>query len=276
MAVSPLLTVDDLFALGNVPPDSSLSYGENPDQFGHLYLPENPKKSPVIILIHGGCWRSSVNLDYFGQAAKHLTQLGIAVWNIEYRRIGNGGGWPHTFLDVAAAADKLKDFSSHFSLDLSRVVAVGHSAGGHLAHWLAARQNLTPKGELFRSNPLLLKGFIALAGIPDLAEALKAKICSNEAPKELMGGFPESYPERYSQGSPSELAPLNSKQIFIQGINDDTVHLAYIEDYVAKAKARQEDIELNKLENTGHFELVIASTSQWRVVEQAIQELLEL
>lgn len=272
-----LLDADDLLALPKVVPNVRLEYGTDSDQqFGHLYLPESEGSYPVVILIHGGCWRARVSLDYFGQAAQALTKQGITVWNLEYRRLGNGGGWRNTFLDVAAGADFLRDVAKDYPLDLNRAVAVGHSAGGHLVHWLAARSRLDSSSELYRDTPLLLKGFISLAGIPDLAEAVKRSICDDAAPVQLMGGLPSEVPERYVQGSPAELAPLACKQVFIQGRQDETVPHDYVESYVGKAAARGENVKLISLDTTGHFEVVIASTPQWKKVEAVIEEMLDL
>ena len=270
-----LLDVDDLLAVPKVEPNVRLEYGTASDQqFGHLYLPETDELHPVVILVHGGCWRARVSLDYFGQAAKALTKLGIAVWNLEYRRLGNGGGWPNTFLDVANGTDFLRTVAAEYSLDLSKIVAVGHSAGGHLVHWLTARGELKSRNELYQKNPLPLKGFISLAGIPDLAEAVKREICDDAAPVQLMGGLPNEVPERYAQGSPAELAPVACKQVFIQGRQDETVPHDYVESYVNQAAARGEPAKLISLDNTGHFEIVVASTPQWLLVETAIQEML--
>ncbi|MCA9837525.1 MAG: alpha/beta hydrolase [Trueperaceae bacterium] len=271
--MTKLITVEEVLALDKAMPDHVLSYGTHPEQFAHLYLPMERGPYPTVILLHGGCWRSSVSLDYFGQAARNLSKLGLAVWNLEYRRIENGGGWPTTFLDVASGTDYLQNIASIYNLDLSRTLALGHSAGGHLAHWLAARKNLPPTSELYQPNPLGFLGFISLAGIPDLELALRDNICSNQAPKELIGGTPEEFPERYAQASPARLAPIGGQQIFIQGTQDDTVQLIHIEDYVKKAKARGEDIRLITLQNTGHFELVVSTTPQWQIVEEKVMQL---
>ena len=104
-----LLTVDDLLALPVVPPDVSLAYGPHAEQFGHLYMPAGAGPHPVVVLLHGGCWRARVNLTYMGGFARALTEDGVAVWNLEYRRLDLDGGWPNTFLDVAKGADYLKD-----------------------------------------------------------------------------------------------------------------------------------------------------------------------
>jgi len=272
-----LLNVDTLATLPKVMPAAKLFYGSDADQqFGHLYLPPEGEVFPAVILIHGGCWRARVSLDYFGQVAEALTHLGVAVWSLEYRRIENGGGWPYTFFDVAAGADFLKEIAKKYSLSLDKVIAVGHSAGGHLAHWLAARDNLKPSQALYKKNPLALKGFISLAGVPDLAEAVRREICDDAAPVQLMGGLPGEVPERYAQGSPAELAPLGCKQVFIQGHQDETVPHDYVESYVTKAVSRGERAKLISLEETGHFEIVVASTPQWQEVEEAVTELFEV
>jgi acetyl esterase/lipase len=122
--------------------DHRIYYGTNLVQFGDLRLPKGPGPHPVAIVIHGGAWGSAVALHYTSVLSAALTCAGVATWNIEYRRIGGGGGWPTTFQDVAAAADFLRVLATHFPLDLNRVVATGHSAGGHLSLWLAARHRL--------------------------------------------------------------------------------------------------------------------------------------
>lgn len=272
--MTTLLTVDDLLALPIVPPDVSLAYGPHPEQFGHLYLPAGAGPYPVVVLLHGGCWRARVGLNYMGQFAKALTDDGVAVWNVEYRRLDNGGGWPHTFLDVAKGADYVRTLADEHPLDLARVFAVGHSAGGHLALWLAGRHRLASDSELYAEKPLELQGVISLAGIGDLAEALNQNICP-DAPARLMGGTPQAVPERYRQGSPVELLPLGVRQIFIQGEEDDTVPLSYVKLYEAAAKHHGEEARLISLAATGHFETVVAATPQWQRVRAAVLEQLE-
>jgi acetyl esterase/lipase len=128
-----LLTVDDYERLRSTPADHRLPYGPDPAQFGDLYLPSWAGPHPVAIMLHGGCWRAQYDLAPLGQLCAVLAGEGLAVWNVEYRRLGNGGRWPTTFTDVATAADALRGFAALYALDISRVVAVGHSAGGHLA-----------------------------------------------------------------------------------------------------------------------------------------------
>src|SRR5439155_8576098 len=140
-------------------------------QFGELRLPKGRGPFPVAIVIHGGCWRSDYDLKHVGPLAGALTERGIATWTIEYRRIGDpGGGWPGTFEDVAQAADHLRALARRYPLDLHHVVAIGHSAGGHLALWLAARPGLPPDAALASADPLPISGVVGLAAISDLRE----------------------------------------------------------------------------------------------------------
>src|SRR5215510_4011646 len=147
-----------------VPPGAKrIAYGTDPLQFGELRVPATKGPHPVAIVVHGGCWVAklgnldprAVAMDNMRPLASALTEAGIATWNIEYRRLDNdGGGWPGTFQDVAHAADFLRSLQRDHQLDLARVISIGHSAGGHLAMWLAARPKLAKTSELYVDNPL--------------------------------------------------------------------------------------------------------------------------
>ena len=267
-----LLTVDDYVDLPRIPADHRLSYGPDPAQFCDLYLPSQPGPHPVVILVHGGCWREKYGLAPLGRLCVALAGEGLAVWNMEYRRLGNGGGWPATFMDVATAADSLQNIAGQYALDIERVVAVGHSAGGHLALWLAGRHRLPPESPLFTAAPLPLRGVVALAGVPDLVEGVKRDLCGG-AIFDLVGGSPEAVPERYRQASPSALLPLGAPQWHIVGREDDSVPVDYVEQYVAFA-AGQDDVRLDVLEANGHFEPVVVGTAAWETVKQAVLALL--
>jgi acetyl esterase/lipase len=160
-----VMSASDVVALPRPEADHRLSYGDDPLQFGELRLPEGEGPFPVVIVIHGGCWLSAYDLGYMSALADALTVAGVATWSIEYRRVGDeGGGWPGTFQDVADAADHLFEIASEYDLDLDRVAAVGHSAGGHLALWLAGRKWLDGEDPLRGEGPLALNGVVALAG----------------------------------------------------------------------------------------------------------------
>src|SRR5579864_1871847 len=185
-------------------------YGPAKPQFGELYLPPaRPREAlPVVILIHGGYWRARYDLTLMNDLARDLAARGYAAWNIEYRRIGNpGGGWPGTFHDVAHAADHLRERAPLYNLDARRVVAIGHSAGGHLAFWLATRSRLPAESPLAPASPgapLTPTGAISLAGVLDLEMAWKLHL-SHDAVVELLGKTWPAAPERYAAASPAAL-----------------------------------------------------------------------
>jgi acetyl esterase/lipase len=154
------------------------------------------------------------------------------------------------------------------SLDLSRVVAAGHSAGGHLALWLAGRHKLPEASPLFSAVALPLKGVVSLAGIPDLAEGVKCGICS-KACRELLAGLPDEVPERYRHASPVELLPLGVPQWHLVGLLDQDVPVDYLQRYVAVA-GQQDEVHLELLPDVGHYELIVPASSAWSAVRHAV------
>ncbi len=273
----PILSVADYVALPAVPATVRLAYGPAPEQFGDLYLPAPAENQgvlhPLIILVHGGCWRAQYGLAQLGRFCATFAQLGVAVWSLEYRRLGNGGGWPTTFLDVAAGADYVRTLASQYALDLTRVVAVGHSAGGHLALWLAARQQLLPASPLFQHEPLPLIGVVALAGIPDLVDAAQQATCGDAAAT-LLGGSAQTFPARYADASPQALLPLGIPQHLLIGTLDEAVPVAHNEAYVQAAHAQGDTVHFTLLPDMGHFELVAPGTEAWPTVQAAILQFL--
>lgn len=270
-----LLTTADIMRLPVPPPDVKIPYGPDPFEFAELRLPKSPGPHPVVIVIHGGCWLAEYDLHHISSFAAALARNGIATWSLEYRRVGNsGGGWPGTFEDVAHGADYLRTIAPRYHLDLGRVVAVGHSAGGHLALWLAARQRLPKQCLLHSSNPVPLRGVVTLAGVPDLSEGIEQRVCGDSIER-LMGGTPQALRERYRQGSPSELLPLGVPQRLIHGARDSIVPLKPDEDYAKAAQKRGDDAQVIILPDDGHFELIVTGTSAWDAVEKNIQELLK-
>ena len=189
-----------------------------------------------------------------------LADRGLAAWNLEYRRVGNGGGWPETFADVAAGVDLLAELE--VSLDLGRVGAIGHSAGGHLALWAAARPTLW--GDAPGAAPRVLPhAVVSQAGVADLRLAAVTPP-SDEPTLALMGGSPEEHPERYALASPRERLPLGVEQLVLHGDADRNVALLISASYCAAAEALGDPCELRILPGTGHFEHIDASTDAWR------------
>ena len=158
---------------------------------------------------------------------------GWAVWNIEYRRLDGGGGWPTTFEDVAAAIDRLAELEDP-RLDLERVTILGHSAGGHLALWAAGRSNL-PAGApgAFAGPPLIRpRRVISMAGVADLGFAYR--LWHGGAVRALMGGSPEEVPERYAAGDPIRLLPLSIPVLIVHGVLDETVSVKLSRSYARR------------------------------------------
>ncbi len=260
-----------------LPPPSAdlrLSYGPLPLQFGDLRLPATPPPHPLAILVHGGFWRAKYDLVSLGHLAAALTAEGIATWSIEYRRIGDqGGGWPGTFLDVAGAADHARVLAPVYGLDLDRVITLGHSAGGHLAFWLAARSRIPADSPLHGGTPLPLRGAIALGGVVDLRTAWTMEL-GDRVVEQFMGGAPDAAPDRYASGDPYALLPLGVRQILIHGTDDEPVPYAIGERYAAQAAALGDRVELVTLQGMGHFEPIDPRSAAWPMVRQAAWSLL--
>jgi acetyl esterase/lipase len=271
-------------ALPSSPADHRIQYGSRPFQFGDLRLPKNSQRHPVAVVIHGGCWKSKhgdliADLENTSPLSSALTQIGIATWNIEYRQTDNpGGGWPGTFEDVANAVDYLRVLAKSYPLDLTRVVVIGHSAGGHLGTWAAARHRLSEESPLFSTKPLPVTGVVNLAGPEDLESflPLESMVCGEAVITNLMGGSPSEVPDRYRDGSPSNLLPIGVKQLLIAGAQDKTVPLEFVKKYGEDARNKGDEVALTVVENASHFELIAPGSVAWPKVEEAILLMLRL
>jgi acetyl esterase/lipase len=247
-------------------------YGAHPSQFGDLFLPATTGPHPVLVLIHGGCWRAEYGLEPLGQLAQAIAASGAAVWSIEYRRLGNGGGWPATFLDAGAAVDHLRTLAGEHALDLRRVVTAGHSAGGHLALWLAGRAKLPASSALFTPDPLPVHGVVSIAGIPDLAAAAARSVCG-DAVNELLGGAPAAVAERCAAASPAALTSLGVPHVHLHGREDAIVPVDLVETYAASATKMGDRATLVVVEGAGHFEPVDARTGAGRRVVEVVADM---
>lgn len=272
---APLMQWSDL--LGRAKPAQKperIRYGPAASQVVDLWRPATPGAHPVIAMIHGGCWTASVaDLHIMDWAAADLARRGIAVWNIEYRRLGEpGAGYPGTYQDVGAALDKLKAEAPRLRLDLRRAVVVGHSAGGHLALWSAARKKLASTSPLHAAHPLRVTGVVDVAGIPNL-ETDTATACGPEAVAAMAGPATPARPNPFAYTSPAHLVPLGVRQIVIHGTGDHTVALAVGQAYAARAKAAGDRVEV-RAPPGGHVEEIAPGTPAGEAVAAAIQELL--
>lgn len=265
----------DIAALPPPPADHAIAYGQGPFQFGELRLPEGAGPHPVAVVIHGGCWLADYDLHYITHLSAALARAGIATWTLEYRRIGNdGGGWPGTFEDLVHGSGHLEALARDYPLDLERVVFIGHSAGGHLALWLAARHNLPPGTPLHSPAPLGVRGIVALAGITDLRSYGAGDGGCNAAVTPLLGGPADEAPERYAHASPIELLPLGMPQRLVVGLLDPIVPFEQAERYAERARAAGDDVQVWPVEAAGHFDLVAPFAPAWATVERAVLDLL--
>jgi acetyl esterase/lipase len=242
-------------------------YGTDPEQWGELWLPGGTTKPllGVAVLLHGGFWRSPYTCELMRPLAEDLARRRIAALNLEYRRVGcAGGGWPGTLADVALGIDALAELPTTVHLDLDAVVVVGHSAGGQMALWAAARHTLAP-GEV-GSQPAVRPALaVSLAGLCDLPVAAQQSL-GEGATVEFMGGTPEDRPEAYRHASPSERLPLGVPQLLIHGDADPRVPQAMTKRYAQAARESGDRVEVLLYEGVDHLGLIDPTSAPWREV----------
>ena len=240
--------------------DLRLAYGNDPNQFVDIRIPQSKASHPVVFFIHGGYWRAKYDLTYAGHLCHALKLAGVATCNVEYRRVCNpGGGWPGTFEDIRAAfrfllsgRDKLPPF------DRNRLCVSGHSAGGQLALCLAAHE------------PAITR-VLSLAGVLDLRRAWELHL-SNDAVAGFLGGSPTEVPDHYREASPAELH-IRAKQILIHGTADEDVPYELSHGYAEQKKKSAENVELIPMKATDHFEIVDPSSKVWSKVQETFLSL---
>lgn len=251
-----------------------IAYGPAGSQFGELWMPRGGGSHRVVVLVHGGCWQKDFGLDLMDLAADDLRQRGLAVWNIEYRRLGEvGGGYPGTFLDVGLAVDELKSLAPRYNLDLRHVVLVGHSSGGQLALWAAARHRLDKSGPLYTAHPLPVAGVVTLAGIDDLLSYRRVgpEACGGAATiNALIGAGRRTKEDPFADTSPAALVPIGAPQTVISGALDLIVPPIFGADYAAKAAAAHDAVRLITIPDAGHFELIDPQAPAWTTIQETI------
>jgi acetyl esterase/lipase len=230
-------------------------YGAHPSQVADLHTPATGEGRPVAVVIHGGFWRDRYDRTLMEALCVDLARSGWAAWNLEYRRLGGGGGWPATFDDVAAGIDHLSTLAA--PLDLARVAAVGHSAGGHLALWAASRDR----------PGVAVTGAVGQAAVSDLAAVARLGLSSG-AVEELLGGSPERVPERYAAACPAQRLPLRVPLLLVHGMRDDTVPVAVSRDFQRAAVAAGDTCDLVIHERDGHFEHIDPASGAWATVKR--------
>ena len=271
----PLMNWPDLMSRPRPHASERIAYGTEPNQFADLWLPEGKGPHPVVVLIHGGCWAASiVNLGIQDWASDDLRRRGYAVWNIEYRRLGEpGAGYPGTYQDVGAALDRLRSEAKAWGLSPGPYVVAGHSAGGHLALWAAARRKLPKSSPLFVADPLPIKAVVDIAGIPNLQTDTETA-CGAEKVAAMAGKPSPERPDPFADTSPAHLVPLGVPTVVIHGAEDTTVEPAVGARYAARARAAGDRVE-TLTPPGGHVEEIAPGTEAWKVVVEAIERLVK-
>ncbi|MEU3309460.1 prolyl oligopeptidase family serine peptidase [Nocardiopsis sp. NPDC006832] len=234
----------------------STAYGDHPSQIVHRHEPRRyDGPAPVAVLLHGGWWRDLHDARLMDPLAGDLAAAGWFVWNVEYRRTGtDGGGWPRTAHDVARALDLLAATADHEDgLDTSRVVAIGHSAGGHLALMTAADS--------------LVTSVVTLAPITDLRRCADAGL-GEDAVAPFLG--PDPAPELYTESSPLHRLPIGVPQLIVHGAADQRVPVEHSRDYVAAARAAGDPVEYREIAGADHFAVIDPAHTAWRTVRDAL------
>jgi acetyl esterase/lipase len=239
----------EILTLPPPPADARIAYGSEPRQFGELRASVSGTPQPLVITLHGGFWRNQFNLAYMGHLCEALKKMGYATWNIEYRSIGDpGGAWPGTFDDVVAGSAFLKNVAKPYNLDLTRTLALGHSAGGQLALYLASKMKVL--------------GVIGIGAVADLKRAQELQLGNRVV--DLLHAPPAA--------DPAQSLPLHTPQRLMCGKDDDIVPIEISRRYVDAARAKGDDAQLIELPG-GHFEAVDPRTPQWARVAQEVRSL---
>ena len=279
IAYAAPMTLDDYLALSGPAPTATLRYGTAPSQYAELFLPSGTGPFPVAVLVHGGCWTKEFGgITQLRNMAGALAARGIAVWNVEYRRVDEaGGGYPGTYQDMNAALDLLAHTARERPLDLGRLVAVGHSAGGQLAQWLAARPRIPATSPLYRKDLVPVRTVVSLGGLADLRReaALLKTSCGREI-VELAGTPSADRPDVFSDTNAGDLMPNGSRTILVTGELDTISPPRVAHDFAARAQAAGDSAEVVILPGASHYDEVAATSAAWPRVLRAIESALGL
>ena len=277
LALEPgkIMSAADLAGFPQPAPTARIAYGNQALQFGDLRIPDGPGPHPLAIFIHGGCWLSAYDISHSAKLTQALADSGIAVWSVEYRRVGDpGGGWPGSFRDVGKAADHLRELATQYPLALDRVVAIGHSAGAHFALWLAVRDQIPPEHALAAPEPLPIAAVLGLAPAADLGFLHQQQVCG-QVIDGLIGGSPDRYPERYRWADPARFALPGLMQVMVIGAHD-RAWAPVGERYLAVAQARNDQVRRVDAPESGHFEMIDPDSSTWPLIRDWVHQLVSV
>jgi acetyl esterase/lipase len=275
---APPMTLQQYLDLSGPEPSAHLAYGHAPSQFVEVFVPPGSGPHPVVMLVHGGCWiKEYAGITQMRNMAGALAAQGIAVWNVEYRRVDEeGGGYPGTYQDVASALDLLRSRAAEYRLDTTRIVAMGHSAGGHLVQWLAGRVRIAPSSPLFATQPFRIRQVIALGSISDLRTRQdgQTRICGVDVVK-LTGRASGGRTDVYSDTSPAELVPNGSRTVLINGALDTVSPPDTAADFAKRAIQAGDSVETLVLPGASHYDEVASTSPAWALILPVIRKALD-
>lgn len=278
-AAKPVMTWPDLLERPRPAADRRIAYGSDPLQFVELWLPKGPGPHPVVLMLHGGCWLTDVaDRTIMNWIADDLRRRGVAVWNVEYRGVDRaGGGYPGTFHDVASAADMLARDGAAIGLRTDRIVAVGHSAGGHLALWLADRPALPAASPLHGDSPARIAVAISQGGLPDLEFSSNTVDhgCGTEGARQMAGEPSPDRPDIYADSSPIAMTPGDAIRIQINTAEDRIAPPDYAEAYRAALAAKGKEVRTLTVPDEAHVELIAPDSRAWAETVPLILEALK-
>lgn len=257
-ATKPIMTWDDLLSRPKPAPDATVRYGADALQLVDVWKPAGAGPHPAVVMIHGGCWQTAIaERDIMNWIAGDLRAHGVGVWNIEYRGVDRGGGFPFTYLDVASAADLFAARGGEFGFRTHMpALVIGHSAGGHLALWLARREQGLEEWDVLRGhNPLLVGLAISQGGLPDLRAQTKLPNhpCGAEAAK-AMAGLRDGGQGAFARSSPPEMPKGTAREL---QFNNELDHVA------PPAFGKAYGAEMVVTEGEGHVELIAPDSVSW-------------
>ena len=272
-----LVSWRDVLDLETTKSSHHIPFGTDSLQYGELWLPGSEDAHTSVIMIHGGCWLAMYpGVKLMNAMAEDLSSRGFAVWNIDYRRIGHpGGGYPGTFLDVANGADEFIRIAETFNLPKDRIIAAGHSAGGHLATWIALRTQLPVESDLYTENPIHIDAVVSLAGINDLERYAKygASPCGEKTVEQLIDAANRNDP--FADTSPSELLPLHIPLVELSAAFDSPVPPFFGYHFVNDVLQTGGDADLILLQDAGHYEMIYPPSREWNIVLEVFETILK-
>ncbi|MGB3625429.1 MAG: alpha/beta hydrolase [Henriciella sp.] len=278
--MAALMTWSDLLAAPKPQPDRTVRTGSGETDIVDVWLPDGAGPHPTVLMIHGGCWQKSIaDRTLMNYAADALRQEGLAVWNIEYRGVDEaGGGYPGTFLDVARGVDALGELGPGLGLETGKVAAFGHSAGGHLALWAAARHKLPAESPLYAEDPLPIAGVVNSGGLADLevSAPVTQPGCLADILEQLVGAPSEGRPDVYSATSPAEMLPIGVRQISVNGAGDRIAPPILGESYTQKAAGAGDEAGVLIVPASGHVELIAPGTDAFQTQTALLKSILGL